>query len=187
MKDDIAANRGINLEVVLLIDSSASMFGEPIEALKESYRLVVSALQAVLPEVVGYSVIQFDSQPQLLFDCVETLMSELPTIILGGCSNLGRAWSLVGERLEHLDDSHLWCFLMTDGPGTDNWDVAGRVLTTFGERFSQFGIPCGLQANLDTLMPYLTTILPLTQYDQMSLETFVHKQIQLAWGGEQHG
>lgn len=174
-------------EVVLLIDSSASMHGEPIEALKEGYRLVVSALQAALPEVVGYSVIQFDSQPQVLCDHHTSLAAELPAITLGGPSNLARAWTLVYERLEHLNNSHLWCFLMTDGPGTDNWEAAGRMLTAFGTHFFQFGIPCGLHADLDALKPYLTTILPLANYDQMTLETFIHQQVQITRGGANHG
>jgi uncharacterized protein YegL len=123
------------LPVYLLLDCSGSMLGEPIEAVRQGVRMLVSDLrgnpQAL--ETAYLSVITFGSSAQQVCPLTELMSFQEPNLEAAGSTSLGSALKL----LEHCLDNDVrkssptqkgdWkplVFLMTDGQPTDNWEMA---------------------------------------------------------------
>lgn len=120
------------LPVYLVLDTSASMHGEPIEAVKTGLGTLVAALrtdpQAL--ETAHLAVISFDSQARELTPLTELIAFTPPDLQIGGVTALGDALSLTATvitrdvRRTTTDRKGDWkpiVFLMTDGAPTDDW------------------------------------------------------------------
>lgn len=127
------------LPVYLLLDCSASMSGEPIEATRMGVKALVADLktdpQAL--ETAYLSVITFSSSAQQVSPLTELLSFQEPSLDARGATSLGDAL----EVLERCIDSEVrkasptqkgdykpMVFLMTDGQPTDNWEHAADHL-----------------------------------------------------------
>ncbi len=120
------------LPVYLLLDTSYSMSGEPIEAVKNGVQLLVSTLRQdpYALETAFLSVITFDSSAKQLVPLTELPSFQAPDLKLAGTTALGAALRLLAERIEAevtrttADTKGDWkplVFLMTDGAPTDDW------------------------------------------------------------------
>ena len=120
------------LPVYLLLDTSGSMHGEAIEAVKVGLDTLVSALrqepQAL--ETAYLSIITFDSAAQVLVPLTEMSAFQVPSIEANGTTALGAGLSLLADRIgtevakstpEAKGDWKPLIFLFTDGIPTDNW------------------------------------------------------------------
>ena len=119
------------LPVYLVIDTSGSMSGEPIESVKDCLQNLILDLrnhpQAL--ETAWISVITFDSDARQIVPLTDLLSFQIPSIGAGGMTALGPALSLLCERREqeykkswkdaegrtHKADWRPLVFLMTDG------------------------------------------------------------------------
>ena len=121
------------LPVYLLLDCSGSMAGEPIEAVKQGIKTLISELkgdpQAL--ETAFLSIITFDSSARQISPLTELMLFKEPSIQAGGATALGGALKVLADcvtnevRTSTATQKGDWkplVFLMTDGAPTDNLD-----------------------------------------------------------------
>ena len=120
------------LPVYLVLDTSSSMSGEPIAAVKNGVQLLLTNLRQdpYALETAHLSVITFDEKAKQLVPLTELPSFQAPTINASGSTALGAALSLLAERIdaevakttaEEKGDWKPLVFIMTDGGPTDDW------------------------------------------------------------------
>ena len=127
------------LPVYLLLDTSGSMSGEPIEAVKNGVQMMIHSLrqnpQAI--ETAFVSIITFDSDAKQIIPLTDLASFQMVDIKASGLTSLGAALSLLADKLENevtkttLEQKGDWkpiVFIMTDGVPTDDWSVGFNKL-----------------------------------------------------------
>ncbi|QOW46271.1 MULTISPECIES: VWA domain-containing protein [Acinetobacter] len=120
------------LPVYLLLDTSGSMLGEPIEAVKNGVEMLASSLRQdpYALETAYLSIITFDTTAKQLMPLTELAMFNTPNLQATGTTQLGEALSLLADKIEQEvqkttpDTRGDWkplVFIMTDGAPTDDW------------------------------------------------------------------
>lgn len=120
------------LPVYLLLDTSGSMHGEPIEAVKNGVQILLSTLRQdpYALETAYLSLISFDSQAKQLVPLTELAVFQAPDFQVTGTTALGGALALLADKIEQevakttVDVKGDWkplIFIMTDGVPTDDW------------------------------------------------------------------
>ena len=118
------------LPVYLLLDCSGSMMGEPIEAVRQGGKALLSELrgdpQAL--ETAYLSVITFDSQARQIIPLTELMAFKEPEINAGGATALGGALNVLIDCVNsevrkstetQKGDWRPLVFILTDGSPTD--------------------------------------------------------------------
>jgi uncharacterized protein YegL len=120
------------LPVFLLLDTSGSMSGEPIEQVKNGVQMLVSALRQdpYALETAYLSVITFSSSASEAVPLTELAAFQPPSLTASGATSMGEALSLVADLASRQlskttattkGDWKPMVFLMTDGSPTDDW------------------------------------------------------------------
>lgn len=120
------------LPVYLLLDTSGSMSGDPIEAVKNGVQVLISTLRQdpYALETAYLSVITFDTTARQVVPLTELATFQTPLLAATGTTAMGDALSLLAERIEAevgkstADTKGDWkplIFMMTDGSPTDDW------------------------------------------------------------------
>lgn len=161
------------LPVYLLLDTSGSMNGEPIEAVKNGVQMMISSLrqnpQAI--ETAFLSVITFSSTASQLIPLTDLASFQMQDIKAGGTTALGDALRLTAQCIdrevqqtttEKKGDWKPLVFIMTDGIPTDNWQSG---LAEFKRRKVAFTVACAAGSSVDT------TILKQITDNVVSLDT----------------
>jgi uncharacterized protein YegL len=171
------------LPVYVMVDTSGSMYGEPIEAVKNGFAVLISALkrdpQAL--EMAYLSVITFAATAQQVLPLTEIAQLTTPNFSAGGGTSMGAALDLVVKCAERevakytpdsKGDYKPLVFLLTDGIPTDNIDV---YLPAFLEYKWGIVVACaaGAQAAPEALVKIAgKNVLLLSDCDSQSLSAF---------------
>lgn len=170
------------LPVYLLLDCSGSMYGEPIEAVKNGVQVLVSTLRQdpYALETAYLSIITFDSSARQVSPLTELSAFQQPNIQASGCTALGEALALLAQRAdqevvkttaEQKGDWKPLVFIMTDGEPTDDLN---KGLAEFKKRKWGMVVACaaGAGANTDTLKKITECVVSLDTADSATIKAF---------------
>jgi uncharacterized protein YegL len=170
------------LPVYLLLDTSGSMTGEPIEAVKNGVQIMISSLrqnpQAI--ETAFLSVITFDSTAQQIIPLTDLASFQMVDIKATGVTALGEALKLVAHKIdtevaktttEQKGDWKPLVFIMTDGIPTDDWQ---NGLNEFKKSKVAFTVACaaGNGADANILKQITDNVVSLDTADSASIGKF---------------
>jgi uncharacterized protein YegL len=119
------------LPVYLLLDTSGSMYGEPIEAVKNGLQTLLSSLRQdpYALETAFLSIIEFNTQATQSVPLTDLMNFQLPELTPSGVTSLGKALSLLAIKVNDevkkstLEDKGDWrpiVFIFSDGGATDD-------------------------------------------------------------------
>ncbi len=128
------------LPVYLLIDTSGSMYGEPIESVKEGLESLLSYLRQApyALETDFLSIIEFNTEAKQLIPLTDLMSFQLPKLKPQGVTVLGEALTLLAYKIETeikkttLDEKGDWrplVFIFSDGGATDDLQVGINALS----------------------------------------------------------
>ena len=170
------------LPVYLILDTSGSMAGEPIEAVKNGVQVLVSTLRQdpYALETAFLSIITFDSNAKQIVPLTELSMFQIPDIQASGLTALGDALSLLSKKIdtevtkttaEAKGDWKPLIFIMTDGAPTDDWK---RGLMEFQKRKTGIVVACaaGQGADTNVLKQITECVVQLDTADSATIKAF---------------
>lgn len=170
------------LPVYLLLDTSGSMSGEPIEAVKNGIQIMIGSLrqnpQAI--ETAFISVITFDSEARQIIPLTDLASFQMVDIKATGVTALGDGLKLVASKIdsevaktttEQKGDWKPLVFIMTDGIPTDDWQAG---LAEFKKRKTAFTVACAAGSGADTsiLKQITDNVVSLDTADSASIGKF---------------
>jgi uncharacterized protein YegL len=171
--------------VYLLLDTSSSMFGAPIQAVQQGVTLIHRELMnnphAI--ETVYLSVITFDSTAKQIVPLTSLESFTPPTLKAEGNTALGAAITLLNEALDReikpnvegrKGDYRPLIFLLTDGAPTDPYrEPVKKLKERTGIKIgSLVAVGCGQNVNTTTLKEITNHVLRMSDVNPDSLHQF---------------
>ncbi len=164
-----------------MLDTSGSMSGEPIEAVRSGVQMLVSSLrtdpQAL--EAAYLSVITFDTTARQLVPLTELTSFQMPHFEAGGVTCFGEALNVLANCIDSEirkttpDSKGDWkplVFLMTDGLPTDDWK---KGLAEFQKRRCGIVVACMVGSSDTGVLQQVTdSVVQLDTADSASLKAF---------------
>ncbi|MGI0483116.1 vWA domain-containing protein [Geminocystis sp. CENA526] len=136
---EFADNPENRCPVILLLDTSGSMYGEPINALNKGITTfkedVIKDTQASLS--VELAIITFGDTVKLAQDFITIDEFNPPKLEASGVTPMGEAMEkaliLLESRKREYKENGIgyyrpWIFLITDGAPTDNWQTSAEMV-----------------------------------------------------------
>lgn len=170
------------LPVYLLLDTSGSMTGEPIEAVKNGVQTMIHSLrqnpQAI--ETAYVSIITFDSDAKQIIPLTDLASFQMVDIKASGVTSLGSALELLADKLETevtkttLEKKGDWkpmTFIMTDGVPTDDWQRGLAKLNSVNKGLI-VGCAAGSGADDSVLKQITDSVVRLDNADSESISKF---------------
>lgn len=174
------------LPVYFLLDTSGSMYGEPIQALNSALSGMLNTLRAdpQALDTLWLSFITFNTEARELVPLTELIHFQLPEIVCpqSGPTHTGRALQLLHEKVltevklgtaEEKGDWKPLLFIFTDGKPSDLQLYREMIPKIKALNFGAIvGCAAGHAAN-DSLLRELTdTVVHLDTTDSATLKTF---------------
>jgi len=170
------------LPVYLLLDTSGSMSGEPIEAVKNGVQMMIHSLrqnpQAI--ETAFVSIITFDSAATQAVPLTDLASFRMVDLKASGVTAMGAALELLADKLqnevarttpEQKGDWKPLVFIMTDGVPTDDWQRGYNKLKAANKGLI-VGCAAGLDADDAVLKQIATSVVRLDNADSESISKF---------------
>nr|SPS05732.1 putative tellurium resistance protein (TerY-like) [Candidatus Nitrotoga fabula] len=170
------------LPVYLLLDTSGSMSGEPIEASKNGLQVLVSTLRQdpYALETASLSVITFDSTAKQVCPLTELATFQSPNLTASGSTALGEALDLLAQKIssevttttaEVKGDWKPLIFIMTDGEPTDDWQKGLQALKKV-KAGAIIACAAGPSANTSVLKQITEIVVQLDTADSATIKAF---------------
>jgi len=162
---EFAENPETRCPVILLLDTSDSMSGEPIKQLNEGIRLFEEEVKkdsqaslSVEVEMIGVG----GESPKIIQEFVTIENFKSPTLTTNGLTPMGQAIKMAIDELNtrkdiyksnHVNYYRPWVIALTDGVPTDKWSDAAALLKEeeAGNRLSFFIVGVGDRVDHDIL------------------------------------
>ncbi|MBC6437350.1 MAG: VWA domain-containing protein [Rhodobacteraceae bacterium] len=170
------------LPIYLLLDTSASMSGEPINAVQNGLNLLISTLRQdpYALETAFLSVITFDTEARQIVPLTEITDFQTPDIQARGVTALGDALRTAAQCIntevqkssaQVKGDWKPLVFLMTDGLPTDDWKPA---LQEYRVARPGLTVCCAAGPGVDTavLSEISDTVVTLDTADSSTISAF---------------
>ncbi len=170
------------LPIYILLDTSGSMHGEPIEAVNNGMQMLVSTLRndPYALESAHLSVITFNSTAQEVMPLTELAVFQAPTLTASGCTAMGEALTLLSQKIEtdlvkttssQKGDWKPLVFIMTDGMPTDDLQ---KGLAQFKNCKTAITVACaaGQGASTSTLQQITENVVTLDTADSATIKAF---------------
>lgn len=170
------------LPVYLLLDTSGSMSGEPIEAVKNGVQMMLHSLrqnpQAI--ETAYVSIITFDSEAKQIVPLTDLASFQMVDIKAQSTTSLGAALGLLADKMEleitkttteQKGDWKPLTFLMTDGVPTDDWQTGFNKLKNINKGLI-VGCAAGSGADDSILKQITSSVVRLDNADSESISKF---------------
>lgn len=170
------------LPVYLVLDTSGSMSGEPIEAVKNGVQVLISTLRQdpYALETAYLSLITFDTDARQLVPLTDLSSFQMPELKAAGGTSLGAALQTVADSINRevakstIDVKGDWkplVFLMTDGIPTDQWQSG---LNAFQNSKIGITVACaaGNGADVNLLKQITNTVVSLDTADAATIKAF---------------
>lgn len=170
------------LPIYLLIDTSGSMHGEAIEAVRNGLQVMANALRQdpYALETAYLSVITFSSSAKQITPLTELTDFQVPNIQANGTTAMGEALSLLADCInrevvkgsaEVKGDWKPLVFLLSDGAPTDN--LSKGIAAMKGVKTGAF-VACaaGASADTTTLRQITETVVSLDTADSSSIAAY---------------
>lgn len=174
------------LPVFLLLDTSGSMRGEPIQAVNNGLQVLISALRQdpYALESVHISLITFDIEANEIFPLTPLDQVQIPEIVVpqAGATFLGAALELLINRVDRdvirtTDDKKGdWrplLFIMTDGSPSDSQAYREAIPKIKHRNFGQI-VACaaGPKAKCEMLKELTDSVVCMDTMDSAGLSNF---------------
>jgi uncharacterized protein YegL len=170
------------LPVYLLLDTSGSMHGEPIEAVRNGMQTLLSSLRQDphALESAYLSVITFAETAAQVVPLTELAQFQLPALTASGTTSMGGALILLAERVQAevakttADQKGDWkpiVFLMTDGAATDDL-TAGIAAIKAAKIGALIACAAGPAANTTELQRITDSVVRLDTTDSNTIRAF---------------
>ena len=174
------------LPVYLLIDTSGSMKGQPIEAVNTGLQTLISALRRdpFALETAHLSIITFDREARLVLPLTAVAELQLPALETPGSgpTMTGEALELLCQRadaevrVQSADVKRDWrplLFIMTDGAPSDTQKYKEMVPECQKRGFAAItACAAGLKAKIDPLKDLATNVVSLDICDGATFAQF---------------
>ncbi|NNM75303.1 VWA domain-containing protein [Sphingomonas sp. ID1715] len=174
------------LPVYLLLDTSGSMRGEPIEAVNTGLKVMMSSLRQDphALETVHIAIITFDAEAKLVVPLTPLDELQVPEIVTpeSGPTHLGMALELLVGRLkrdlirstpERKGDWAPFLFVMTDGKPSDTMLFEDHCPIVRRQGFANIvGCLAGPKARRQDLEPLCDHIVSLDTMDSAAFNSF---------------
>ena len=168
------------LPVYLLLDTSGSMAGEPIEAVKNGVQVMISSLRNDPQAYDAYlSIITFDSDARQTVPLTDLASFQMPDLIATGTTSLGEALKVLSNCIKtevrkasptEKGDWKPLVFIMTDGQPTDDWQSG---LNEFKNVKVGTVVACAAGSGADTsILKQITNDVVSLETDQESIKSF---------------
>mgnify|MGYP002628276419 CR=1 FL=1 len=163
-QEELVENPTARLPVCLVLDTSASMTGSPINELQEGVNIFFQELLG--DEVAKYSaevaIVTFGGQVEMPVDFAAVTSQTVPSLKAGGMTPMGEAVEKALELLDTRKDEYKragvdyyqpWLVLMTDGSPTDSIAQASQLVDQLSKdkKLAVFAIGVGNDADMNEL------------------------------------
>lgn len=170
------------LPVYLLLDTSGSMYGEPIEAVRNGLETLLSSLRQdpYALETAFLSVIEFNTEAVQTVPLLDLMSFQSPALQPRGTTALGEALELLDTKISEevktttIEEKGDWrplVFIFSDGGATDDLSKGIGAL-----RNSKLGmvVACaaGHHANKQELMRITENVIELENADSAAISAF---------------
>jgi uncharacterized protein YegL len=170
------------LPVYLLLDTSGSMYGEPIEAVKNGLQTLLTSLRQdpYALETAFLSIIEFNTQVIQSVPLTDLMNFQLPELKPSGVTALGEALILLSVKVNEevkkstLEEKGDWSplvFIFSDGGATDNLQ-AGIDALKLSKTGMVVACAAGQGAKEDELKRITNSVVKLDNTDSKTISAF---------------
>lgn len=161
---DLIINSKARLPIILLLDTSGSMTGKPIEKLNEAVQYFFDAIKSdeIAKRSAEISIITFSSKVEEALDFANIERQDIPKLVTGGATSMGEAVNFalasLDERKKEYSEAGVeyyqpWIVLISDGEATDDVEEAVRKAQSLTDRkkLTIFSVAIGKNKKFSTL------------------------------------